>query len=66
MISLEACLNYAINNQEFVEQYKRLTGARLGSGAPIERIVDESTGLLEKELRDFFDFVKEYVWLRIP
>ncbi len=45
-------------NQEFIKQYKRLTGARLGGGPPVDRLIDQQSGYGNKEWFEFFDFVE--------
>lgn len=63
MLSLEETIKECLANKELVIQYRRLTGARLGMGSPIERIIDEKTGYDEKEFFDFFNFIKDYIWM---
>ncbi len=62
-ISLEETIQKCLKNEELITQYKRLYGARLGGGAPIERMIDKATNYEQEEWRRFFDFVKHYIWL---
>ena len=61
-------------NDQFVAEFNRLTGSNLSfqdRRAPIEIMIDESTGYPhpfkcdKSELHTFFDFVYEFIWLRL-
>jgi hypothetical protein len=56
-------------NREFMSNYRRLTGSKLGldSRSGIERAIDEATGFdpHEPEWGPFFEFVRDYVWLPV-
>lgn len=65
MISFEETVKVCLNTPEFMENYKRLRGVALGSGSPIERMVDEATGRMKKEMFDLCDFIRDYVWLPV-
>jgi hypothetical protein len=63
-----------LTNKELVEQFNRLRGTKLGidSRAPIVRMIDEATGFKRDtmderykhdELRLFFEFVFDAIWL---
>ena len=64
-MTFEQCVKEAWNTPDLVEQYKRLTGARLGGGLPIERMIDDASGFKEKEYTDFFNFVRDYIWIPV-
>jgi len=58
-------------NREFMEQYRRLSGSRLGldERTPIEKMIDSAVGyqgIVEGEALLFFTFVHDVVWSRIP
>lgn len=63
------------NNREFMENYCRLRGAKTLLAAPdsrsaIERMVDEAAGhqpyaIDKREAHEFFEFVRDYVWLPV-
>lgn len=65
MISLEQAITEAINTSELIQQYERLTGARLRGGAPIEQMIDKSTGYDKEQWNRFFDFVRDYIWMPV-
>ncbi|MBC8737077.1 hypothetical protein F6X40_09675 [Paraburkholderia sp. UCT31] len=74
-ISYLACLKESVGNSEFVAQFNRLTGLKLGESAmrsPLERCIDEATGhddaVAAREdfaFRQFALFVKD-IWERLP
>lgn len=64
-MTFQTCVEECLKAPEFIQQYKRLTGASLGSGKPIERMIDESTGLMEKEYFDLFNFIRDYIYLPV-
>lgn len=64
-MTLEDAITEAVNNRELVREYKRLTGAQLGGGAPIKRMIDKATGFADKEWFDFFNFVRDYIWMPV-
>ena len=58
-------------NREFMEQYRRLSGSRLGldERTPIEKMVDSAVGydgIAEDDALSFFEFVHDVVWSRVP
>lgn len=65
MISFEETVKVCLNTPEFMEEYARLKGVALGSGSPIERMVDEATGRTKKEMFDLCDFIRDYIWLPV-
>lgn len=67
MITLEQCIKEACTNKELLEQFDRLAGTSLTKKkAPIEKMIDEHTGLMKDEWFRFFNFIRDYVWLRLP
>jgi len=57
---LEPWLRLCAENSEMLANYDRLRGTNLsGRGAPVERMIDEATGKLEKEALGFFDWCRE-------
>ncbi|MDR2834532.1 MAG: hypothetical protein LBV67_12565 [Streptococcaceae bacterium] len=51
------------NNDEFLAEFNRLTGYQLKMNkTPIEFLIDEATGVVDEQLREFFAFVYEYVY----
>ena len=65
LISLEDALAITLANKEFMREYRRLTGHRLGDGPVIDRMIDESTGKLEDEARQFYVFVRDHIWMPV-
>ena len=58
-------------NREFMEQYRRLSGSRLGldERTPIEKMVDSAVGydgIAEDDAFSFFEFIHDVVWSRVP
>jgi hypothetical protein len=76
LLTFLECLHECTINDEFVTQFNRLTGYRLGDSArrsPIQMLIDEATGfddvVQEREhqtFRQFALFVKGVVWDRLP
>lgn len=61
-----ACLRDAIGTPELVSEFNRLHGATLGARATaIERMVDESTGKAEEDMRAFAGFVHFSIYTRL-
>lgn len=64
VITLETCIREALNTPEFIEQYNRLNGSRIGKPrAPIEQMIDKITGYEKDQMYKFFNFVRDYVWI---
>lgn len=60
-------LIYCINETEMVQEYDRLTGSNLSlRGTPIDLLIDEATGRLDDELREFIYFIYDCVYTRVP
>lgn len=69
------CVSYCAEFPEFVEQFNRMTGCRLGQRVPswpIDALIDEATGYVverqKKEVAEtkmFEKFVYDCVWTRI-
>lgn len=61
------CLYVALASRDLVAEFDRLTSANLsGRGAPIDILVDESSGRLDHEFKEFAWFVWNTVFLRVP
>lgn len=66
LITLETAIKECVAQPEFMHNYKRLTGARLNLGeGSSEDMIDKATGYQEKEWFDFFNFVRDYVWIPV-
>ena len=63
--SLKATINTCLGTPDFMKEYRRLTKARLGTGSGIEIMIDKATGYDEKEAKDLFDFIRDYIWLPV-
>ena len=60
------CLTTAASNKELVAEFDRLTGHNLSrTGAPIELMVDDTSGRTEEALRDFVAFVRDCIYERL-
>ncbi len=58
-------LKLCVTNKEMLAQYDRLRGTNLScSGAPMDLLIDQSTGRLEAEALPFFEFCHD-LFLRI-
>lgn len=67
--AFQRCLEDACLSQDLIENFDRLTGcrvARIATGSAIERMVDEASGFRDDQLRQFSEFVHEWVYLRLP
>lgn len=53
------------DNAEFVHHFNRLMGCSVAVGG-ITGAVDEATGKRGDDLRKFVEFVREYIWERLP
>lgn len=61
-----ACLDEAISTPELVANFDRLYGADLRRRRPpIARMVDEATGKLADDMREFVHFVHQGVYLAL-
>lgn len=60
------CVLECSRNRDLIAQFDRLTGSNLSlKGAPIELMVDEATGKLADDVRQFTAFVYDVVWLTL-
>jgi hypothetical protein len=60
------CLLCAARSPEFVSNFDKLTGFNLsGTGAPIERLIDEASGFQDKGVRAFVRAVYDVIYLRV-
>lgn len=70
------CLMDCAKNQEFVDQFNRLTGCKVGVASirsPLDAMIDQATGYqetldkqMDDDLRAFVKFCHEVVWSRLP
>lgn len=60
-LSFLECLNAAIQT-DIVKEWERLSGKKLIASSPIDRMIDEATGYQEEVLKEFIDFVYDYVF----
>lgn len=61
------CVSAALDSRELVEQFDRLHGTNLlGKGTPIERMIDQTTGKLVRDVFRFLEFVYEAIYSRLP
>lgn len=58
------CLNRCLHTPELVQQWERLSGKKLVSASPIERAIDEATGYDIELIKEFAEFVYEFIFLR--
>ncbi len=63
------CVIECAKHRELVEQFDRLRGTKLskvGTGAPIERMIDEATDRYNDDAAKWVEFVWDFVWTRLP
>lgn len=61
------CVQECWRNRELVAEFDRLKGTNLSlKGSPIETEIDLQSGRFESDMDQFFDFVYDTVWSRIP
>jgi hypothetical protein len=75
MLTFAQCLHAALSNEEFIQQYDRLSGGHLNKllkRKPIDIMVDKATGyevILENEVREsarqFIKFVYDVIYSRL-
>jgi hypothetical protein len=63
------CLTTAASIPDFVANFDRLCGAKVGSvlkNVGINQLIDEATGFRDDQLRNFAEHVHELVYTRLP
>jgi hypothetical protein len=70
--SFQDCVFECWENPDFMRQYRRLSGheLRLELREPLEHLIDAATGyeapvLEDEEVTQFFEFVRDHVWLPV-
>lgn len=67
MITIEDCIRECVNNPEFMREYDRVRGTNLSlRGTPLDVAIDEASGRIECEARQFVADVIDIVWSRLP
>ena len=61
--TLEETIRICLETPELVKEYERLVGEKLVPTTPIHIMIDEATGYDKKKAHDFFDFVRDYIWM---
>ena len=59
--TLAMAIRMCLSNQDFMREYRRLSGHSLGRGAPLDRMIDKATGKLDEEAKELFNFIRDYV-----
>jgi hypothetical protein len=58
------CLMFSAGQKELIEQFDRLTGYNLSlKGSPIVIQIDKATGFQEQGMKEFIQFVYNFVYL---
>lgn len=69
-MSFKDVVLYCVDQPEFLKEYNRLMGCKLGKPrAPIEILIDEATGYVpnsEDDMQKFIAFVYQTVWCTLP
>lgn len=60
-LSFLECLEAAIQT-DIVKEWERLSGKKLIASSPIERMIDEATGYDKEVLKEFIDFIYNFVF----
>jgi hypothetical protein len=61
------CVLLAYDTPDFVAEFDRLRGSNLScQGTALELMIDASSGRRTSDLVAFVEFVKDYVWDRLP
>ena len=64
-VTFYQCIMECAGTPELVENYDRLRGTNLSrKGHPINVMIDEATGRLKAEMKEFIEFVWEYIFIR--
>jgi hypothetical protein len=61
------CLRVAIEDAQLIKEFDRLNGTNLsmrGSGLDLE--IDQVSGRVDSDLKQFSEFVWEYIYTRVP
>jgi len=67
--AFQQCVEEAISIREFRENFDRLNEYKTNislRGSPIELKIDEASGRLEDSMRQFINFVYEFIYSRLP
>lgn len=67
--AFQRCIVESSDIPELVENFDRLTGCKIGrisTGSVIEKMVDSATGFRDDQLRQFAEFVHQYVYMLLP
>jgi hypothetical protein len=52
------------DNKNLVKEFDRLNGSNLlQSGSPLELMVDDSCGRIKKDMHNFIEFVRDYIYM---
>lgn len=66
-LSFITCALAAAAVPEFVLEFDRLNGTNIAlRGAPLDVAIDQATGRQEAEIKLFFQFVWDTIFLRVP
>lgn len=66
-VTFAECLLVCGSHRELIQEYDRMTGSNLSfRGTQMDLAVDKACGRQESEVPAFAEFVREYIWLRLP
>lgn len=55
------------DNPDLMREYRRLKGGDFGlPKSPVDAMVDDATGFVDEQAKEFVQFVWDVVWCRIP
>lgn len=63
--TLEETIKLCIQTPELIKEYERLLDKKFVPSSPIEKMIDEATGYDKKLAHDFFNFVRDYIWMPV-
>ena len=62
-IPFSQCVNETIENRDFIKEFDRLHGSNLSMvGAPIDLMIDKSTGRTKSDDEEFLSFFFKYFY----
>lgn len=63
ILSFKDTVNVCLNDTVLISHYDRLNNTNISNKKkPIENMIDLQTGLRQKELLKFFDFVRDFIY----
>lgn len=64
-MTLQETIECCCKQPELIREYERVRGVKLRNRSPIESLVDEATGYRKEKWMEFFDFIRDYIWMPV-